>query len=78
METTIHLSDAEVSDLKDLTREGDTTAALRTALVEYIRYAKRMRLKELSGRVEIEDNWQTVERMELEEAERDQNGFDHR
>ena len=66
MTTVLHLSDNELSELKDLTKENDTSAALRLALNEYIRYAKRMRLKELSGQVEMEDNWTELEKLELD------------
>jgi len=56
METAVHLTDEEISELKDFTQESDTFAALHRAIREYIRYAKRMRLKELAGKVTMEDN----------------------
>lgn len=61
MVATLELTDAEIEDLRELTRQPDTTGALRAALQEYIRYARRMRLKELSGQVAMEDNWQALE-----------------
>jgi hypothetical protein len=66
MTTMLDLSEKELSDLKDLTKQADTSAALHLALVEYIRYAKRMRLKELSGQVEMADNWQELEQTEMD------------
>jgi hypothetical protein len=66
MTTMLDLTEKELSELKDLTKEKDASAALRLALVEYIRYAKRMRLKELSGQVEMDDNWRNIEQRELD------------
>jgi hypothetical protein len=66
MTTALDLTDEELSELRELTKEKDASAALRMALVEYIRYAKRMRLKELSGQVEMQDNWRELEKAEME------------
>jgi hypothetical protein len=66
MTTILDLSDKELLELKELTKEKDASAALRLALHEYVRYAKRMRLKELSDQVEMEDNWQELEKMEMD------------
>jgi hypothetical protein len=66
MTTALDLTDKELAEIKALTKETEPAAALRAALVEYIRYAKRMRLKELSGQVEMQDNWQELEQAELD------------
>jgi len=68
MTATIHLSDEEIKDLCDLTRIDNAERAVLSALEEYRRYARRMRLKELSGQVTMEENWR-----ELESAETDAN-----
>jgi hypothetical protein len=39
---------------------------VRIALSEDLRYVRRMRLKELSGRVEMQENWSELEQAELE------------
>jgi hypothetical protein len=70
MTTALDLTEKELLELQDLTKETDPAAALRLALVEYIRFAKRMRLKDLSEQVEMQDNWQEREQREIE----DQNG----
>ena len=54
MTAMLDLTDKELSELKDLTEETDPSAALRRAFVEYIRHAKRMRLKELSDQLEMQ------------------------
>ena len=70
MTAAIELSAEEFSELKRLTNEDDASAALRIATGEFIRHAKRMRLKALSGQVEMEENWQELEKVELSDAER--------
>lgn len=49
MTTNIELTKSELSELKELTGEVDLAVAQRRAVREYIRYAKRMRLKALAG-----------------------------
>ena len=66
MTATIHLNDEELKDLRDLTHIEDVTGAIRSALDEYRRYARRMLLKELSGQVAMEDNWRTLEAAETD------------
>ncbi|MGH7127421.1 MAG: hypothetical protein ACREIV_02545 [Planctomycetaceae bacterium] len=68
MTTTVELSDQELEDLKQLTQQPDASTAVRTAVTEYVRYIKRMKLKELSGRVEMQDHWRELEQAELDEA----------
>ena len=64
MNATIELTADEWADLRELTSEHEAGAALRIALSEYVRFARRMRLKELSGRVEMEDDWRDLEAAE--------------
>jgi hypothetical protein len=66
MTTVLELPDAELAELQKLTRKKDVAAALRMALREYIRYAKRMQLKELAGKVKMRDNWAELEKLELD------------
>jgi hypothetical protein len=71
--TTINLSDEELADLKELTKQTDPQAAIRAAMQDYVRYARRMQLKQLSGHVRIQDNWQELEAAEME-SQRDIGG----
>ena len=66
MTATINLNDEELKDLRDLTRIDDAAGAIRSALDEYRRYARRMLLKELSGQVAMDDNWRTLEAAETD------------
>jgi hypothetical protein len=61
------LTEQEIAALRDATNEADTAAALRTAMVEYLRYVQRLRLMELSGKVEMQENWPELEQAELRE-----------
>ncbi len=66
MTATINLNDEEVKDLRDLTQVTDVAGALRCALDEYRRYARRMRLKEVSGQIAMNDNWRSLEAAETD------------
>jgi len=71
--TTVHLTDEELADLKELTQQTDPAEAVRAAMRDYVRYARRMQLKQLSGRVRMQENWQDLESAEME-ASRDTDG----
>ena len=58
--TTVHLTEEELADLKELTKQDDPAAAVRTATYDDVRYAWRMQLKQLSGQAHIQDNWQEL------------------
>ena len=65
MVTSIELSEQELAELRDLTEQSDSMEAIRVAMRDYIRYARRMRLKQLSGQVEMIDNWGQLEESEV-------------
>jgi hypothetical protein len=61
MPTVVELTEQELAELKELTHEADAAVAVRTAMTEYLRYVRRMQLKQLSGRVEMQENWMALE-----------------
>jgi hypothetical protein len=65
MPTIVDLTEQELAELKALTKQTDVTAAVRSAMTEYLRHARRMELKSLSGQVAMDDNWQALEAAEL-------------
>ena len=67
MTTLVDLTDQELTELKSLTNLADPAAAVRCATTEYLRFARRKRLKDLSGRVEMEENWPMHEEAEMKE-----------
>jgi hypothetical protein len=69
MSTIVDLSEQELAELKALTQKTDAAAAIRTAMMEYVRYVHRQRLKELSGKVQMEDNWTELENAEMKAAD---------
>jgi hypothetical protein len=71
MTATIQLTDEEIKDLCDLTRIDNAERAVLSALDEYRRYARRMRLKELSGQMTMEENWRDLESAEMDERRPD-------
>lgn len=66
MDTLLQLTREELSEVQQLTQENDPLSALQHAVREYIRYAKRMRLKELANQVEMQDNWKSLEDAEMD------------
>ena len=70
MPTLVDLTDQELAELKQLTKQKEPAAAIRAAMKEYIRYVRRMRLKTLSGKVRMQDNWRALEAAELKNGTR--------
>ena len=68
MVTEIELSESELAELKHATNQSDPAMAIRVAMCEYLRHARRMQLKSLSGNVEMLDNWQSLEQTEMDAA----------
>ena len=67
MPTIVNFTDQELSDLKSFTNQSDDLAAVRAAMGEYLRLARRLQLKTLPGEVTMDDNWQSLEASELED-----------
>ncbi len=68
MPAQVLLTDEELNELRELTHVNDAEGAVRSALSEYRRYARRMLLKELSGQVTMQDNWRMMEDAEKDAA----------
>ena len=68
MTTEVSLTEEEVAEIQAATKQNDVAEALRTALREYVRYTQRQELMTLSGRVEMQENWQELEEAELKAA----------
>jgi hypothetical protein len=66
MVTNVEMSQEELAELQAATEQSDPAEAVRVAMLEYLRYVRRMQLKQLSGKVTMEQNWQQLERAELE------------
>ena len=68
MVTKVDLSDEEVAELQKVTQQSSPADAVRVAMQDYLRYARRMQLKELSGKVEMSDPDSTLADMNDESA----------
>lgn len=68
----IELPAQEIAALKQLTKlENDAEAVIKAAR-EFLRLSRLRELKAVSGKVELEANWQELEELELGES-----GFPH-
>ena len=65
MTTSVELTEQELAEIKQFTSEKEASAAIRMAMKEYIRFVRRMRLKELSGKVEMTNDWRNGENAEM-------------
>jgi hypothetical protein len=71
MTTVIELQPDEWAQLQQFTNNEDFAHAATAAIREYIRFAKRQRLIELSDQVEMDDNWRELEDRELNGSQSD-------
>lgn len=69
MTAVVNVTAEEIAEIQALTNESDVEAAIRAAMTEYVRYARRQQLRSLSGKVEMDDNWRELEEAELREAD---------
>jgi DNA polymerase/3'-5' exonuclease PolX len=69
MTASVDLTPEEVTEIQAMTEQSDVGQALRSAMHEYLRYARRQKLKALSGKVEMQDNWREMEAAELRAAD---------
>ena len=69
MSTLVDLTEQELAELRAFTKEADAAAAVRLAMTEYLRFARRMQLKAISGQVPMQENWPSLEASELREQD---------
>jgi hypothetical protein len=69
MPTIVDITEQELAELKAFTKESDTVATVRLAMMEYLRLARRMQLKAMSGQVEVAGNWQSLEAAEMRDSD---------
>lgn len=68
MSITIDLTAQEVAALKQFTKLQDDAEAVAKAAREFLRLSRLRELKTVSGKVEFEENWRELEKLELGEA----------
>jgi hypothetical protein len=72
MRATLNIPDNLVKDLVRETRARTKTQAITIAIEEYLRKGRLKKLLSLQGTLDLEDNWQEMEDLELQELR--QNG----
>jgi hypothetical protein len=62
---TLDLTQEEIAQLKDITKEPSDAQAVALAAREFLRRSRLQELKQASGRVEFVNNWRQLEAVEL-------------
>jgi Arc/MetJ family transcription regulator len=70
MRTTINLDPDLLNEVAAITGERDRGRAVNAALREFVRRDKIERLIALAGNIDIVDNWEEMEKLELEKMAR--------
>ena len=68
MRTTIMIDDTLMNKVQELSNEKNKSKLINRALSEYVQKLHIEQLKQLSGKVSIEDNWQKLREIEKHEA----------
>ena len=66
MRTTLTIDDMQAEDLMQATGQTSAVAAIRQALDDYLRQARKKKVLALRGQVQIEDNWRDLRALEVE------------
>jgi hypothetical protein len=67
MSITVEMTAQEIAALKQLTKLENDAEAVSKAAREFLRLSRLRELKAVSGKVELEANWQELEELELGE-----------
>ena len=65
MSVTLDLTQEEITQLKDITKEPNDARAVALAAREFLRRSRLQELKQASGRVDFVNNWRQLEAAEL-------------
>ncbi|TXH70725.1 MAG: DUF2191 domain-containing protein [Thiothrix sp.] len=66
MRTTLTIDDEFANNLMQITGEKTYAAAIRRALEDYIKQARKEKLLALRGKVQVEDNWQALRQLDTQ------------
>ncbi len=67
MRTTVVVDDALMKKILELTKEKNKSRLINRALQDYVQKLRIEQLKKLSGKINIEDNWQRLRELEKHE-----------
>ena len=74
MRTTLTIDDILAQDLMQATGQSSAVAAIRQALDDYLRQARKKKVLALRGQVQIDDNWRDLRALEVAKDTRKGNG----
>ncbi len=65
MSVTLDLTQEEIAQIKDITKQADDAQAVSLAAREFLRRTRLQELKQASGNVDYVNNWRLLEAAEL-------------
>jgi hypothetical protein len=68
MSITIEMTPQELAALKQVTKLQNDADAVTQAAREFLRLRRLRELKEVSGKVEVQDNWKELDELELNDS----------
>jgi Arc/MetJ family transcription regulator len=68
MRTTINIKDEVIKQVIEYTGAKNMSQAVNEVLETFVREKRKQKLFELKGKLKLEDNWQKLREMEIDEA----------
>ena len=69
MRTTLNIDDTLINQLLETTHQKSKTKAITIAIEEYLKKKRMKKILSYQGALDIENNWQQLEKEEMEEYE---------
>ena len=70
MRTTLNIDEDVIGKVVKATGEKSKSKAVNKALKEYLKRKAIDELRAMSGKIDIEDNWRELEKLEIEEQKK--------
>ena len=68
MRTTINIKDEVIKQVIEYTGAKNMSQAVNEVLETFVREKRKQKLIDLKGKLQLEDNWQKLREMEIDEA----------
>jgi Arc/MetJ family transcription regulator len=68
MRTTINIKDEVIKQVIEYTGAKNMSQAVNEVLETFVREKRKQKLFDLKGKLQLEDNWQKLREMEIDEA----------
>jgi Arc/MetJ family transcription regulator len=68
MRTTINIKDEVIKQVVQYTGAKNMSQAVNEVLENFVREKRRQKLFDLKGKLQLEDNWQKLREMEIDET----------